>query len=94
MEIQNIKSITTPLLRQYPISYAGIFGSYARGEQTASSDIDILIRYSSPIDLFELGDLTNKLEDAMGIKVDIVIEKTVSPLMMKYIKKDLQTIYE
>lgn len=87
-----IKSIVAPYLKRYPISYAGIFGSYARGDFRSDSDIDILIRYSKPISLFEYGGLLNSLETATGKKVDVVIESTVPPLMMKYIKKDLVTI--
>ncbi|MCX6703762.1 MAG: nucleotidyltransferase family protein [Candidatus Zambryskibacteria bacterium] len=92
--INTIKSIITPYLKQYPISYAGIFGSYARGDFRAESDIDILIRYSQPMDLFQYGGLLNKLELATGKKIDLVIESTLHPLMMKYIKKDLVNIYE
>jgi predicted nucleotidyltransferase len=87
-----IKSIIVPYLKRYPISYAGIFGSYARGDFRNDSDIDILIRYSKPISLFEYGGLLNSLEKATGKKVDVVIESTVHPLMMKYIKKDLINI--
>lgn len=90
--IEKIKSIVTPCLRLYPISYAGIFGSYARGDFRNDSDIDILIRYSKPISLFEYGGLLNSLEEATGKKVDVVIENTIHPLMMKYIKKDLVPI--
>lgn len=87
-----IKSIVVPYLKRYPVSYAGIFGSYARGDFRNDSDIDILIRYSKPISLFEYGGLLNSLETATGKKVDVVIESTVHPLMMKYIKKDLVNI--
>ncbi len=94
MDIKEITRRILPSLRAYPISYAGIFGSYARGDSTEASDIDLLIRYNKPIDLFDLGSLTNSLEEATGKRVDVVIEKTVQPLMMKYIRRDLQTVYE
>lgn len=93
-QIEKISTIITPLLKEYPISYAGIFGSYARGDFNEASDVDILVRYSHPISLFAVGALLNKLEKATGKKFDVVSENTVPPLMLKYIKKDLQTIYE
>lgn len=91
-KVDTITSIITPYLKKYPISYAGIFGSYARGDFRPDSDIDILIRYSKPISLFEYGGLINSLESATGKKVDIVFESTLHPLMKKYIKKDLVDI--
>ncbi len=92
-EVEKISSIISPFLKQYPIGFAGIFGSYARGDFRNDSDIDILIRYSKPFSLFEFGALTNKLEKATGKKVDLVIESTLHPLVKKYVDKDLIKIF-
>lgn len=79
---------------KYGINYLGLFGSMARGEETKSSDIDLLVKFnkSNKIGLFELDKLQGEFEKRLGKKVDLVtkINKYIEP----YIKKDLKTIYE
>lgn len=54
-EIKEILKIQKPILREkYKIKEIGIFGSYIRGEQSKSSDIDILVDYEEVPSLFEL----------------------------------------
>jgi uncharacterized protein len=61
------------LLREtYQVTELGIFGSYARGEQTETSDIDVLIDYTDAPTLFVLVELRNYLSQIMGMKVDVV----------------------
>jgi predicted nucleotidyltransferase len=66
----------------------------ARGEETKSSDIDLLVKFnkSNKIGLFELDKLQGEFEKRLGKKVDLVtkVNKYIEP----YIKKDLKTIYE
>ena len=90
--VDDISKMITPYLKQYPISYAGLFGSYARDDFREDSDVDVLIRYSRPFNLFDMGKLLNSLESVTGKKFDLVPENTVHPLMMKYIKKTLVKI--
>jgi predicted nucleotidyltransferase len=57
---------------KYNIRNAYYFGSYAKGAQTADSDLDVLIETSSPISLFVLAQLSLDLEDALRIPVDVL----------------------
>ncbi len=57
--------------QNYGISRAGIFGSVARGEHTADSDVDICFE-SAPIGLFTLGKLKNELETLLDCNVDLL----------------------
>lgn len=69
-----------PLLReQYQVTRLGIFGSYARGEQTAESDLDILIDYEQAPTLFQLVELRNYLSRQVGLKVDLVTKNGLKP---------------
>ncbi len=69
-----------PLLReQYQVTKLGIFGSYARGEQTAESDPDILIDYEQAPTLFQLVELRNYLSRQVGLKVDLVTKNGLKP---------------
>jgi uncharacterized protein len=79
-EIKQTLRQTKPLLQeQYRVTQLGIFGSYARGEQTQTSDIDILIDYDQAPTLFKLVELRDYLAEVMGMKVDVVTKKGLKP---------------
>ncbi|NEZ67030.1 DUF86 domain-containing protein [Leptolyngbyaceae cyanobacterium CCMR0082] len=64
---------------QYHIAELGIFGSYVRGEQTAASDLDILIERPEGLSLFQLLELGDQLSDELGVKVDLVTKQGLKP---------------
>ncbi len=78
-----------------PVLKAWIFGSFARGEQTAESDIDILVNYdrSQPIGLLKIASMSADLEDLLGRKVDLVEEKMLFPWVAESVNDDKQLIY-
>jgi predicted nucleotidyltransferase len=83
-----------PLLKErYQVETIGFFGSFARGEQTKKSDIDILVEFSQPntIDLFDFIDLEEFLSKKIGLKVDLVTKNALKPLIKDQILKE--TIY-
>ncbi len=73
-DIEDMKKNIRKILKKYGIVRAGIFGSFARGEQKKNSDIDILIE--PPTDrkfsLLDLSGLKIELEEALNRKVDLV----------------------
>ncbi len=78
-----------------PVLKAWLFGSFARGEQTADSDIDILVNYdrSQPIGLLKIANMSADLEDLLGRKVDLVEEKMLFPWVEQSVNDDKQLIY-
>ncbi|MDX2272657.1 MAG: nucleotidyltransferase family protein [Cyanobacteriota bacterium] len=60
------------LCEKYQITELGVFGSYARGEQTEESDVDILVDYEIAPTFVMLVELRDYLSDLFGLKVDIV----------------------
>lgn len=92
----NRKQIDTTIinyLEPYQPQRIGIFGSYARQEQTNESDIDILVRFKDTISLFDLVRIHRELSNLLGIKVDIVTEGALkNEKLRKYIYQDLQLI--
>jgi predicted nucleotidyltransferase len=90
--IRQIKSILaqhkSELAQKYHLRHLGIFGSYARKDQTAQSDIDLLVEFEEPIGL-EFVSLAEELESLLGVKVDLVSINAIKPKMFKIIKKDL-----
>ena len=71
-EIEQIKKKIVPVLKKFNVTKAGIFGSYARGEQKKRSDVDILIEIDNSADLFDLIRLQANLEKEVKRKVDLV----------------------
>jgi predicted nucleotidyltransferase len=62
-----------------------VFGSAGRGEQSASSDLDLLVDMAEGRTLFDLIALSNDLEDSLGVEVDVVTEASVSPYMRDHV---------
>lgn len=65
-----------------------MFGSWARGEATEQSDIDILVEVDPTIGL-RFVDLANELESALGRRVDLVSRRAVKPALWEIIRPDL-----
>ena len=74
------------------IEFCALFGSFARGEATEESDIDLLVRFSKPKGIDWI-DAALEIEDTLGRKVDLVTEKSLHPLIRDSVLKDLQVIY-
>ena len=71
MNRQQIDTIIINYLEPYQPQRIGIFGSYARHEQTKESDIDILVKFKDTISLFDLARMHRELSNLLGIKVDL-----------------------
>jgi predicted nucleotidyltransferase len=74
--IEEMKRLIIPILIKYGVDKAYIFGSYARGEATPESDIDILIKRGNIKTLFELGGLYYELEEILSKSIDVLTEET------------------
>ena len=80
----------------YPVEKAWIFGSYARGEETRKSDIDVMVRFdkNARITLIDYAKMMNKLSDLTHKKVDLVQEGTLYEFAEKSAEKDKILVYE
>jgi predicted nucleotidyltransferase len=78
------------ILRKYGVTGAKLFGSYARGEQTRDSDLDIFIECQPGTSLFDIFDLQAELEKQAGVKIDLVTK--INPNFAEYIKPDFVDI--
>jgi predicted nucleotidyltransferase len=79
------------LQEKYRIKSIGIFGSYSKGRATKRSDIDILVEFFEPPDIFEFIKVERFLEKLLGLKVDLVTPNALKPLIKNEILKE--TIY-
>jgi len=64
---------------------AGIFGSYARGEQKKNSDVDVLIKYKNKKSLLDFVGLQQELEDKLKKKVDLLTYNSINHLIKERI---------
>lgn len=92
MVFQDLQKIT-PLLEQHGVEYAGVFGSYATGQTTRESDIDILVRFSDPPSLLALVALENTLSKILKKKVDLVTEGFLSPYFRDEVLNQVKIFY-
>lgn len=83
--IQQLKELLPELEKRFNVSSLAVFGSYVRGEQTKTSDLDILVEFSETPGLLEFVELENYLSDTLGIKVDLVLRKALKPTIGKII---------
>ena len=87
------------LIRRYfvdkPVIKAYLFGSYARGEADAESDIDLLVELDyDRLRAFDFVDMYLDLQDILACKVDLVSDEALSRYIKPYVEHDKQLIYE
>jgi predicted nucleotidyltransferase len=82
------------ICRQNDVSKVSVFGSVARGEADAQSDIDLLVEFSKRKSLLALVALERQLSAALGKKVDLLTEAAISPYLRDQIKRDQRVLYE
>lgn len=88
--IDEIKNIIQPIAIKYHLKGVYLFGSYARGEATTSSDIDLIVDTtgSDLNSLFKLETLYAELEDAFEKKIDLITLRSLNQPIT--VKSDLQ----
>ncbi len=79
-----------------PVEKVWIFGSFARGEESRDSDLDLLVKFKRPhkIDLFDYIGIKQDLEDITGRQVDLVEEGQVLERIKPIIEKEKKLLYE
>jgi hypothetical protein len=78
---------------QNDVSMIGVFGSMARGEAKRKSDIDLLVRFSKRKSLLAMVRLERELSEALGRKVDLLTEASISPYMRARVFEEMKVIY-
>ena len=91
--IQELKDIVTPLAQKYGAQRVYLFGSYARRDMTESSDVDLRIDKGSIRGLALAGFLVD-LEDALGLKVDLIPTTSLDGQFLSSIQEDEVLLFE
>ena len=93
MKQSQINNILLNHLKKYNSVKIGVFGSFARGERTDNSDIDVLVEFEKSPSLLTLIKIENELSEIIGIKVDLVTTGALKNKRIRQsINKDLITI--
>ena len=94
MGTQAMTKIIADYFKTQPVLKAWLFGSYARGEQTEQSDVDILIQQEKSVGLFKLSGMHLDLQDLLHLDVDLVTVKGLLPFARESADRDKILIYE
>lgn len=97
MSTQEMTQIIADYFKTQPVLKAWLFGSFARGEDTPKSDVDILFvpdRSSKPFTLFTHGGMLMDLQELLGRDVDLVEEGSLRPYAAETVNRDKKLIYE
>lgn len=88
LNVNEIRKKIIPILQNYNVKKVALFGSCAKGQMREDSDIDVLIDIESDISLLGFIELQQKMEEALGRKVDLVEYITLKPLLRERILKE------
>lgn len=91
--LESLKRIV-PILKRYGVVRAAVFGSFVRGEMTEDSDLDILVEFGDERGLLDLVGLKSDLEEALGVKVDVLTYNSLHPLLRDKILDEQEIFYE
>ena len=83
-------------LSTQPVLKAWVFGSFSRGEETPSSDVDIIVVFDEKAEVSLIGyvRIQYELENICGRKVDLVEEGSLLPFAVESANRDRKLIYE
>jgi predicted nucleotidyltransferase len=86
--LQTLRSHKPELQRKYPIARLGVFGSYARGEASEKSDIDIAVEITGPMGLNFVA-MADEIEALFDIKTDVVPTRSIKTEYLPFVEKDI-----
>ena len=94
MTTQKMTETIAEYFKTQPVLKAWLFGSFARGEETADSDVDILIVPDKMVGLFKLSGMHLDLQDMLHVPIDLVTEKGLMPFARESVDRDKILIYK
>lgn len=87
--LDQLKSLKSDLTARYKVCSIGVFGSFARREARADSDVDILVDFKEGADLFDLIELSQFLEEKIERHVDLATPRALRPEIRDGIYRDV-----
>ena len=98
-KIEELRQKILPILLPYGVECIALFGSVVRGEDTSTSDVDVLVRLKPigerpPLGLLRWVALEEQLSHVLRRKVDLVTEEGMSPYIRPYVDAEKVILYE
>ncbi len=93
LSIEDIKDRVTPVLKKYPIIYAGIFGAVALGETNPGGEVDIMISPNGVFPMSSIAALERSLAEALGVRVNLATDQGANKFIRASMMKGLKVIY-
>ena len=93
-DILTIKKTITPIARFYGVKRIYLFGSYAKGNATENSDIDLLVEKGKPMSLLKLSGMRQSVQEALDLSVDLVTTTGIEDEFYKEIAGTEILVYE
>ena len=84
-----LRDLKDDIATRFSVSWIGVFGSVARGEQTEASDVDILVKFSRPVGFFTFLELEEYLSMHLGAPVDLVTLDAAKPLIRERVAAEV-----
>jgi predicted nucleotidyltransferase len=92
LSLEDIKQRIEPILKKYPIFYAGVFGAVADGEVTADH-VDVMISPNGTLPVITLAALEHSLTEALGKRVNLATDQGANKFIKASMLKGLKILY-
>lgn len=87
-----LRTLKPEIRAKYRVRELGVFGSLVRGQQTAQSDVDVLVDFEPDASLFDLAGLALFLEDQLGQRVDVVPRRALRAEIRDAVLRELASV--
>jgi predicted nucleotidyltransferase len=86
--IRILKRQSKELEENFSVASLSLFGSVARDEASAGSDVDLLVEFSKPVGLFQFIELQQRLEELLECKVDLGTPRSLKPRIKEHVLQE------
>jgi predicted nucleotidyltransferase len=90
--LAKLRELKPQAAASYKVREIGLFGSFARGQQEADSDIDVLVDFDDSADLFDLTGLALCLEEQLQRKVDVVPKRALREELRESVLREVLVV--
>lgn len=90
--VRKLRGAMPELRERYGVKSLGIFGSCARGEESLSSDLDILVEFEAAPGFFRFVDMEDYLSGLVGMRVDLVMKSALRPNIGRRILSEVVSV--
>jgi len=94
LSIKKIKDSITDVAQEYGVARVYLFGSYARGDADANSDVDLRIDKGRLRGLFQLSGFQQDIQERLGKNVDVLTTRSLDDNFLKNIRNEEVVLYD